>query len=94
MSKPINQPARDVRRPKLRTKELCIAAIEGTGPDKGKIIAFEVRHGALQSNVESFPVGKEKKNAVKLAFQRAEGFATKLLPAAVAGTKAFKLALK
>lgn len=82
MSKPTNQPARDVRRPKLRTKELCIAAIEGSGPDKGKIVAFEVRHGALQSNVESFPVGAGK-SAVKKAFQAAEGFATNLLPAAV-----------
>lgn len=92
MSKPTNQPSRDVRRPKLRTKELCIAAIEGTGPAKGKIVAFEVRYGADQATVEPFPVGKEKKSAVKLAFQRAEGFATKLLPAAVTGTREVKRA--
>lgn len=83
MSKPTNQPSRDVRRPKLRTKELCIAAIEGTGDAKGKIVAFEVRYGPDQTTVELFLVGKEKKSAVKLAFQRAEAFATKLLSAAV-----------
>lgn len=78
MSKSTNQPTRAVRKPKLRTKELCIAAIEGTGNDKGKIVAFEVRSGAEHENVEPFQVRKEK-NGVKLAFQRAEGFASKLI---------------
>jgi hypothetical protein len=74
MSKPLNIPTKHIKKPKLRTKDLCIAAIE----DGGKIIAFEVRY--KDEPPERYDVGKGPKGMTD-AFKRAEAFATKLITA-------------